>query len=142
MYKVKVALEMNSKDIASLRPGMSARAVILTSEVKNALRLPLQALLERDGSLEDAQKKGLLSPEVRSVVFVVKGNKAEIRDIQTGIANTQYLEIKGGLSEGEKILTGPVRKLKDLKEKATVRLRSLSDQALEERRKKDKESVK
>lgn len=142
MYKVKVALDMQSKEITRLRPGMSARAVILTSEVKNALRLPLQALLERDGSLEDAQKKGLLSPEVRSIVFVVQGNKAQEREVITGIANTQYLEIKSGLSEGDKVLTGPVRKLKEIKDKATVRLRRLSDRELEARMKKDKEHSK
>ena len=44
------------------------------------------------------------------------------------------------LQEGEKVLTGPVRKLKEMKEKATVKLRAKSDQELEEAARKRKES--
>lgn len=140
MYRVKVALDMKSSEIDRLRPGMSARAVILTNEAKNVLRVPLQSVLEREGSLEDAQKRGLLSPEGRNVTFVVKGGHAEERTVKTGIANTQFLEVKEGLSEGETVLTGPVRKLKEMKAKATVKLRSKSDQELEEEAKKRKGS--
>ena len=132
MYLVKVALDMHSPDVTSLRPGMSARAVVLTSEARNVLRVPLQSVLEREGSMEDAQKKGLLSPEVRNVAYVVKDGRATERTVRTGIANTQFLEVKEGLQENEKVLTGPVRKLKEMKEKATVKLRAKSDQELEE----------
>lgn len=140
MYLVKVALDMTSQDVTSLRPGMSARAVVLTNEVKGALRVPLQAVLEREGTMEDAQKKGLLSPEGRNIAFVVKDGRAVERTVKTGIANTQFLEVKEGLQEGEKVLTGPVRKLKEMKEKATVKLRAKSDQEMEEAARKRKES--
>ena len=138
MYKVKVALDMAAKDVNQLRPGMSARAVILTSEVKNVLRVPLQAVLERDESLEEAQKKGLLAPASHSVAMVVKDGKASEKVVQTGIANTQYFEVKGGLDEGDKVLTGPIRKLKDLKDRASVKLKAKSDTELEEASKKRK----
>ncbi len=140
MYLVKVALDMTSQDVTSLRPGMSARAVVLTNEVKGALRVPLQSVLEREGTMEDAQKKGLLSPEGRNIAFVVKDGRAVERTVKTGIANTQFLEVKEGLQEGEKVLTGPVRKLKEMKEKATVKLRAKSDQEMEEAARKRKES--
>jgi len=138
MYLVKVALDMTSQDVSSLRPGMSARAVVLTSEAKGVLRVPLQSVLEREGTLEEAQKKGLLSPEGRNVAFVVKDGKATERTVKTGIANTQFIEVKDGLQEGEKVLTGPVRKLKEMKEKAIVKLRAKSDQELEDDAKKRK----
>jgi len=140
MYLVKVALDMSSQDVTSLRPGMSARAVVLTNEAKGVLRVPLQSVLEREGSMEEAQKKGLLSPEGRNIAFVVKDGRAAERTVKTGIANTQFLEVKEGLQEGEKVLTGPVRKLKEMKEKATVKLRAKSDQELEEAARKRKES--
>ncbi len=130
-YKVKVALEMKTVDIGQLRVGMSARAVILASESKAALRLPLQSVQERDGSLEDAQKKGLLAPESRMVVFVVKGGKAVETPVSVGIANTQFYELKGGIEEGAKVLTGPVRRLKELKDRASVSLKARSDAELE-----------
>ncbi len=140
MYLVKVALDMTSEDVTRLRPGMSARAVVLANEAKGVLRVPLQSVLEREGTLEEAQKKGLLSPEGRNIAFVVKDGRAAERTVKTGIANTQFLEVKEGLQEGEKVLTGPVRKLKEMKEKATVKLRAKSDQELEEAARKRKES--
>lgn len=139
-YRIKVALDMAGKDINQLRPGMNARAVILTSEEKNVLRVPLQAVLEREGTLEDAQKRGLLSPESRTVVFIHKDGKALERTVKTGIASTQYFEAKEGLNEGEQVLTGPIRKLKELKDRATVALRKRSDTEVEKEARKRKDA--
>ena len=130
LYKVKVVLQGHREDLDNLRPGMSARAVILTHEVKGVLRVPLQSVLEREGSLEDAQKQGLLAPASRNIVFVFKNGKAEERLVQIGIANTQFFELKEGLAEGDKVLTGPIRKLKELKDKTSVSLRARSDSEL------------
>jgi HlyD family secretion protein len=130
LYKVKVVLAGQRADLDNLRPGMSARAVILTHEVKGVLRVPLQAVLEREGSLEDAQKQGLLAPASRNIVMVFRNGKAEERTVQVGIANTQFFELKEGLAEGDKVLTGPIRKLKELKTKASVSLRARSDSEL------------
>ncbi len=131
LYRVKVALDMKTQDIALLRVGMSARAVILASESKGALRIPLQAVLEREGSLEEAQKKGLLAPESRSVVFTVEGSRAKEIPVKVGIANTQFYELLEGASEGTRVLTGPVRKLKELKDRASVTLKARSDAELD-----------
>lgn len=138
MYKVKVALDMTNPDVSQFRPGMNARAVILTQEMKNVLRVPLQAVLEREGTQEEAQKKGLLVAESRSIVFAFKAGKAEERLVKVGIANTQFYELKEGLAQGDQVLTGPVRKLKDLKDRARVELKRKSDTQIEDeaRRKK------
>jgi len=136
MYRVKVALDMASQGIEQLRPGMSTRAVILTDEKRDILRVPLQAVLDREGSLEEARKKGLLSPETRFVVMVVKAGKAEERTLRVGIADTQFYEAQSGLSEGERVLTGPIRRLKELKNGGALKLRKLSDQALEQEAKR------
>ena len=139
LYKVKVMLDMKSEDIAKLRPGMSARGVILTSEAKGILQVPLQSVLEREGSLEDAKKKGLLAPAVRTIVMVAKAGKAQEREVRTGIASTQFIEVLEGVAEGEQVLTGPLRKLKELKDKASIALKARSDaelaQALEKGKK-------
>ena len=127
LYKVKVVLAGSREDLDKLRPGMSARAVILTQEARGVLRVPLQAVLEREGSLEEAQKQGLLAPAVRNVALIFQDGKAIEKLVQVGIANTQFFELKGGLAEGDKVLTGPVRKLKDLKDKASVKLKARSD---------------
>jgi HlyD family secretion protein len=130
LYKVKVLLQGQAADLEQLRPGMSTRAVILTREARAVLRVPLQAVLEREGNLEEAQKQGLLAPTTRNVVMVFKGGRAEERTVQVGIANTQFFELKEGLAEGDKVLTGPIRKLKELKDKAAAALRVKSDSEL------------
>ncbi|MBI4911865.1 MAG: efflux RND transporter periplasmic adaptor subunit [Acidobacteria bacterium] len=130
-YKVKVALDMKNPDVGQLRPGMNARAVILTAEAKGILKVPLQAVLEREGNPEDAQKRGLLAPENRSVVFVAKNDRAAERTVKVGIASTQYFEVKEGLAEGEIVLTGPIRKLKEMKDRGPAKLKAKSDTELE-----------
>lgn len=130
MYKVKVALAMSGPDIGVLRPGMSARAVILSRQVAGALRVPLQAVLEKDMSPEEAAKKGLLVAPMRNIVMVAAKGRAEEREVQLGIADTECFEVKAGLSEGEKVLTGPLRKLRELKDRALVDLKGKSDSQL------------
>lgn len=131
MYLVKVALDMAGADVAILRPGMSARAVILSRKVEGALRVPLQAVLEKDMSAEEAAKKGLLLAPTRNVVMVVKNGHAEEREVQLGIADTQDFEVQSGLAEGDKVLTGPLRKLRELKPHAPVELKEKSDSQIE-----------
>ena len=131
MYKVKVAIDMAARDVDQLRPGMSARAVILVSEARGVLRVPLQAVLDREDTLEEANRKGLLSPSTRSVVMVAKGTTVEERTVALGIANTQFYEVKQGLAEGDQVLTGPVRKVKELRNGDRIKLRKLSDAELE-----------
>jgi HlyD family secretion protein len=131
MYKVKVAIDMAARDVDQLRPGMSARAVILVSEARGVLRVPLQAVLDREDTLEEANRKGLLSPSTRSVVMVAKGASAEERTVALGIANTQFYEVKQGLAEGDQVLTGPVRKVKELRNGDRIKLRKVSDTELE-----------
>lgn len=131
MYLVKVALDMSSADIALLRPGMSARAVILSRQVDNALRVPLQAVLEKDLTPEEAAKKGELIAPSRNVVMVVKNGHAQTQDVELGIADTQFFEVKGGLEAGQEVLTGPLRKLRELKDHAAVDLKDKSDSQIE-----------
>ncbi len=138
LYKVKVMLDMKAEDIPKLRPGMSARAVILTSEAKGVLQVPLQSVLEREGSLEDAKKKGLLAPAVRTIVMVAKAGHAQEREVRTGIASTQFIEVLEGVSEGDQVLTGPLRKLKELKDKASISLKARSDAELAKALEKEK----
>jgi HlyD family secretion protein len=142
LYRVKVALDMGNEAVRQLRPGMSARAMILTNEVKDAVRVPLQAVLEREETMEEAQKQGLLAPSSRSVVMVAKAGRVAERTLVTGIANTQFFEVKSGLEAGEVVLTGPVRKLKELKDRATVKLKAKSDTQVEEEAKRRKASGK
>ena len=83
-----------------------------------------QAVLEREGTLEEAQKKGLLSPESRSVVFVVEGERAVERSVKTGIAMGQDRQVLSGLAAGETVVLDAPETLQD---GDTVRLAGAGD---------------
>lgn len=127
MYKIKVALNMDASGVGELRPGMSARARILSMESKNVLRVPLQSLLERDGTMEEAQQKGLFAPEIQTLVMKVINSKTVETSISIGIASLKYFEILDGLSEGDVIITGPARKLKKLHDDQVIKLKEKPD---------------
>ncbi|MEL6612199.1 MAG: efflux RND transporter periplasmic adaptor subunit, partial [Bacteroidota bacterium] len=61
--------------------------------------------------------------DLRRVVFVVRDGKAEIVEVETGIADDTYIEIRSGLQAGEQVITGPFRALRtELKPGQTVEI--------------------
>lgn len=67
-------------------------------------------VLEKQKAREQREK-------LQRVVFVKKGEKVEMRKVDTGIADTTYIEIKTGVKPGEEIVAGSYtaisRRLKD-----------------------------
>ena len=143
-FEVKILIE--DKDV-QLRPGLSCTADIETSMVENAVAVPMQSVTIRtgDGSLspeeiekrkqrQAASDKGDNAAEytneriekktekeerekLAKVVFLKKGNKAEMVRVTTGIADDTYMEIKTGVQPGDEVISGSYsaisRKLKD-----------------------------
>ncbi|MBP1710238.1 MAG: hypothetical protein H6Q49_440 [Deltaproteobacteria bacterium] len=72
-----------------LKPGYFARVQIFTKEARDAVIVPLTALLY-DG------------PTIR--VFVVNGNQAKERIIKTGNKYGEYVEVLDGMKEGEQVV--------------------------------------
>lgn len=68
-----------------LKPGMSARVILTLGARDDALAIPRDALL--DGYL-----------------FVVQDSTAERRDVTVGLVGDKYVEIMGGLEEGEQVV--------------------------------------
>jgi HlyD family secretion protein len=81
-----------------------------------AISIPLQALVvrEKPGSTPGKQ----LDEEG---VYVNKAGKATFVPVTTGLTGESNIEITQGLTEGEQIVTGPFRALRDLKDGAKVR---------------------
>lgn len=86
--KLKVNIEVNNEEYL-LKPGMFARVEIITREYENILVVPLKTVLDR---------------EKQKIVFVVKENKAKMVPVETGISDEENIEIKRGLSTGEKVI--------------------------------------
>jgi HlyD family secretion protein len=62
------------------------------------------------------------------VVFVVTEGKAVQRPVETGLADETGVEISSGLAAGERIVTGPYRVLKDLKDGEDVTIDERKDE--------------
>jgi len=82
----KVRARITGKE---LLPGAFGKAWIVT-EKKTCAAVPREAVLTR------GEEK---------IVFVVEGNYARMRKVKTGIVTDKFVEIKKGLSPGEKVVT-------------------------------------
>jgi HlyD family secretion protein len=129
-FKVVIALEMPPEDI---RPGLSCTAKITTGTRQRALTIPIQAMTVRQkGQLEAAKHtKGTQNPdpvaekaakEEIQGVFVVQGEKAQFRKVDTGITGSTDIEVLGGLKEGEEIITGSYKVIRTLANDAKVKI--------------------
>jgi HlyD family secretion protein len=119
-----------------LRSGMSVRAEIETEAAHGVPVVPIQAVVERpplaahaaDIAPHNAGRHGASAAKPAppatgangddevSVVFVVAGGKARQRAVETGISDETHVEIAGGVKPGERVITGPYRVLRDLKD--------------------------
>lgn len=81
-----------------LRPGMSAHLKIVTEEKGKAVLVSKEAVVSRSGE---------------SVVFVVKGEIAEMRPVKVGLAHNGTVEIASGLDVGEEVVVAGQQELRD-----------------------------
>lgn len=93
------------------RPGMTASVDIITNTKRDILSVPLGAVTtripkgEKDG--EEESKKRNRDEELKEVVFVNVGGKAELRVVKTGISDFDNIEIIEGVSESDQVIVGP-----------------------------------
>lgn len=129
----EVKIQLDDADEA-LRPGMSVRSSIRAEAHANALVVPIQSVVERTPL--DAAGKPLEGPagnEEVKVAFVVENGKARQRPVTLGLSDETHIEILKGLDAGAKMITGPYRILRDLKDGDTVQVSKTSE--AEDRRK-------
>jgi HlyD family secretion protein len=132
-FEIKIAI---TDPPATLRPGMTASADIITKTNDNALSVPLQSVAVRTvdqlamkGQKHKAKDKGAggdstYKPDPDGfveVVFCIQGGKAVAKQVKTGIQGDDLIEIVDGLKEGEEIVSGSYRAIsKDLENGAMV----------------------
>lgn len=111
----------------NFRPGMSGTVDIFTHTVDGAIAVPIQAVTVRDfaaiareksrrgGAEADSSANGEdgaassapTEEDIRRVVFVMDGTRARMVEVETGIADDTHIVIISGLSNGDKVITGP-----------------------------------
>jgi HlyD family secretion protein len=72
-----------------LKPGMSAKVEIFVSRLPDVVYVPVQAVSAVDG---------------KQVCYLANGHKPEQRAVEVGEFNDEFIEIKSGLKEGDKVL--------------------------------------
>jgi RND family efflux transporter MFP subunit len=74
-----------------LKPGMSAKIEIMVDRLDDVVYVPIQAITPIEG---------------KRVCYVLNG-KPEAREVEVGQFNDEFIEIKKGMKEGEKVLLRP-----------------------------------
>jgi HlyD family secretion protein len=124
-FKVVIQLKDVPDELRNgLRPGMSATATITTRTVENVVVVPLQAVVDKAPPTPTPAAEGMANdvkdpsekPKPVKGVYVLEGNKVKFFEITTGITGESDIEVTGGLSAGQEVLTGPSRVLKNLKD--------------------------
>lgn len=72
-----------------LKPGMSAKVEVFANCLSNVVYVPVQAVSPSEG---------------KQVCYIANGRKSECRTVEVGDFNDEFIEIKGGLKEGERVL--------------------------------------
>jgi HlyD family secretion protein len=128
-FKVVIAMD-NPPD--EIRPGLSSTAKISTATRKNVMAIPIQALTSRTkGDLDTSPNKPLNpdsatvkanAEELQGVFIVGAENKATFRKVDTGILGATDIEVLGGLTDGDQIVTGPYQIIRTIKNGAVVKV--------------------
>ncbi len=125
-FKVKVRIiEESYADLmkdrpetySPFRPGMTATVDILTNQRKNAVSVPISAIVIKTDtsstkkaytkSDKSSNKPKMGEEQKFECVFVTNNGVAKLRVVKTGIQDDSKIEIISGLKEGDKIITGP-----------------------------------
>jgi len=77
---------------AGLRPGMSADVTIVAASATNVLSIPSRALSGTSGAY--------------TVRVVAADGTVSVRDVEVGLVTSSLAEIKSGLQQGERVVTG------------------------------------
>jgi HlyD family secretion protein len=92
VYTTDVAFE-GTHDF--LKTGMTGKVEVLVDELQDILYVPIQSVVTE-------------ADETR-ICYVMASKHAEKREVETGLFNDNFVEIRAGLTEGEKVLLNPVR---------------------------------
>jgi HlyD family secretion protein len=141
-FKVVVALD-NPPD--EIRPGLSCTAKITTATRSNVLTIPIQALtvrqkgdLEQKSSGSGTAASAATKPDPATEkankeeitgVFVIAGEKAVFRKVETGITGATDIEVLTGLKEGDQLITGTYQVIRTIKNETQVKIDNKTETA-------------
>ena len=102
-----VKIKLLDTEGVTLRPGMSCRAEIFTNTKDSVLAVPIQAVITEED---------LTVNETSYYVFVRNGDEVRRVEVEVGLSDDTYQEILSGVAEGDEIVIGPDRALRNLED--------------------------
>jgi len=125
-FAVKVALDDPDP---SLRPAMTAKVDILTATSEDAITVPVQAVVKRRLDANGEEVKGAKAKGIDEVdvVYLIEDGKAALRRVATGVSDVLYVEITDGLAAGDRVVIGPYRTLKNMKQGDAIKIEEKKD---------------
>jgi HlyD family secretion protein len=137
-YTVRIRITDKSDQLKS---GMSANVEITTANKKDILVVPIQSVVMRKieserksgdrkakrpagGALaDDTTPDGKRTKEKeQEAVYVLSGGRAQIMPVTTGSSDQDNIEIVAGLNDGQQVIKGPFRVLRNLKHNDKVKI--------------------
>lgn len=107
----------DNPNYSPLRPGMSATVEIQTEYAKNIMLIPISAVTTRADTAKNAKAEKAEEVDEQDdkdkkkdffeVVFVYDEGFARMTLVEIGIQDNTNIEIKGGLEDGQEVVTGP-----------------------------------
>jgi HlyD family secretion protein len=88
----------------SFKSGMTGNVEVLIDELQDVLCVPIQSVVTE--------------ADETKVCYVTTNNRLEKREVETGLFNDDFVEIRTGLTEGEKVLLNPPKRTEPAKEQA------------------------
>lgn len=131
-FEVKVVFDHN---VPEVRPGMTADVEIETGTHEKTLTVPIQAVVVRTqreldraahkaGERTERKKRDAVSADEDTVgrkdkeitgVFVVRNGAAAFVPVRTGLSSETMIEVFGDVKEGDSVVSGPYKALRELK---------------------------
>lgn len=120
-FEVKVTIEDPPRGI---RPGFSVTAEIETGRVTGVPAVPIQALVTREEPVPAGAQAGTapLKGKLQEGVYRLDGTVARFQEVKTGLTGALEVEAVEGLRDGDTIVIGPFRALRELKDGDTVKV--------------------
>ena len=131
-----------------LRPGMTATVEIVTAEHEGVLNVPIQAVASRteselaedaddDKDSDESKPKRKRSEreeeaEIEGVFVIDDEDQARFIPVETGIADELSIEVVGELEEGQKVVSGPYKVLRKLKNGEDLKVDEEDEKSSEE----------
>ena len=116
-YQVDVLLDV-PEDLG-LRSGMSARADIFLGDGGKTLAVPVEAVVTEES--EDGQ--------IKRFVWVDRDGSARKVEIETGLSDDRWEAVASGLDLGDRVIVGPAKTLRILREGAAIDAELRDDKA-------------